>query len=201
MWILTGRVVRDTHGLGTVPLPMVLIESSNIGMTQVGWKMGIPTLYEGITKFGFGKRTGVELPGDQGGIVKNLSQWNKGTMTSASFGSEVAATPLQLLRACTARSPMACYLVTPRVINAVEDVPGQGGTPWTRACPHTGGTADHQRTADGADDAGDSETGDRRSARHRTYCRQQDVRHVRQDGDGTRGGGVAWERGAWVWGQ
>ena len=37
----------------------ILVKSSNVGMTQIGWKMGIPTLYEGVTKFGFGKRTGV----------------------------------------------------------------------------------------------------------------------------------------------
>ncbi|HEY4330643.1 MAG TPA: penicillin-binding protein 2 [Phycisphaerae bacterium] len=129
----TGRVVRDTHGVGSVPVSTVLVQSSNIGMTQIGWKMGIPTLYEGITRFGFGKRTGAELPGDQGGIVKPLSQWNKGTMTSASFGYEVAATPLQLLRAyCTFAN--GGYLVTPRVINAVEDVPGRA-VPWTQLAP------------------------------------------------------------------
>ena len=69
----TGRVVRDTHAIGVATVAEVLIKSSNIGMTQIGWKMGIPTLFEGITRFGFGKRTGVELPGDQGGVVKPLA--------------------------------------------------------------------------------------------------------------------------------
>ena len=62
------RVVKDSHAVGMATVAEVLIKSSNIGMTQIGWKMGIPTLYEGVTRFGFGKRTGVELPGDQGGV-------------------------------------------------------------------------------------------------------------------------------------
>ena len=129
----TGRVVRDSHGVGVVTVADILIESSNIGMTQIGWKMGIPTLYEGITRFGFGKRTGVELPGDQGGIVKPLSQWNKGTMTSASFGYEVAATPMQLVRAyCTFAN--GGYLITPRIINAVETEDGKT-IPWSQVAP------------------------------------------------------------------
>ncbi len=102
----TGRAVKDTHAVGMATVADILIKSSNIGMTQIGWKMGIPTLYEAVSTFGFGKRTGIELPGDQAGIVKPLSEWNKGTLTSVSFGYEVAATPLQLVRAF-APLPMA----------------------------------------------------------------------------------------------
>jgi cell division protein FtsI (penicillin-binding protein 3) len=125
----TGRLVRDTHGYDLLTVSDILVKSSNVGMTQIGWKMGIPTMYEAVTKFGFGKRTGVELPGDQAGIVKPLSKWNKGTLTSASFGYEVAATPLQLVRAFSTFANGG-YLVTPRVINAVEDRPGHA-VPWT----------------------------------------------------------------------
>jgi cell division protein FtsI/penicillin-binding protein 2 len=98
-------------------------------MTQIGWKMQIPLLHEAVTKFGFGQRTGVELPGDQRGIVKPLSQWNKGTLTSVSFGYEVAATPIQLVRAF-ATFANGGYLITPRIINAVEEYPGKA-VPWT----------------------------------------------------------------------
>jgi cell division protein FtsI (penicillin-binding protein 3) len=125
----TGRQVRDTHGYDMLTAQDVLVKSSNIGMTQVGWRMGIPLLYETITKFGFGQRTGVELPGDQKGLVRPLSVWNKGTLTSVSFGYEVAATPLQLLRGY-ATFANGGYLVTPRIIHAVEDQPGRT-VPWT----------------------------------------------------------------------
>jgi cell division protein FtsI/penicillin-binding protein 2 len=125
----TGRLVRDTHGYGLLSVSDILVKSSNVGMTQIGWKMGIPTLHEAVTRFGFGQRTGVELPGDQKGLVKPLSQWNKGTLTSVSFGYEVAATPLQLVRAF-ATFANGGYLVTPRVISAVEEMPGKV-VPWS----------------------------------------------------------------------
>ena len=123
-----GRLVRDTHGYGALTAQDVIVKSSNIGMTQVGWRLGIPALHEAVTKFGFGARTGVELPGDQKGLVRPLGVWNKGTLTSVSFGYEVAATPLQLVRAY-ATFANGGYLVTPRIIQAVEDQPGHS-VPW-----------------------------------------------------------------------
>jgi cell division protein FtsI (penicillin-binding protein 3) len=120
----TGRLVTDTHGYGALTVEEVLIKSSNIGMTQIGWKMGIPVMHEGVTKFGFGQRTGVELPGDQRGLVPPLAKWNKGTLTSASFGYAIGATPLQLVRAF-ATFGNGGYLVTPRIIEAVEETPGK----------------------------------------------------------------------------
>ncbi|MCL2641613.1 MAG: penicillin-binding protein 2 [Phycisphaerales bacterium] len=120
-----GRVVRDGHGgYGMLSARDVLVKSSNVGMTQIGWKMGISMMHDAVTSFGFGKRTGVEIPGDQKGIVRPVSQWNKGTMTSCSFGYEVAATPLQLVR-MFAVFANGGYLVTPRIISAYEDRPGE----------------------------------------------------------------------------
>jgi cell division protein FtsI (penicillin-binding protein 3) len=73
------------------------------------------------------------LPGDQGGVIKPLSQWTNGTLTSASFGYEVSATPLQLVRGF-ATFANGGYLITPRVINAVEMTPGKA-VPWTQVAP------------------------------------------------------------------
>ncbi len=120
----TGRLVTDTHGYGMLSAEDILVKSSNVGMAQIGWRMGIPMVYDAVHTFGFGERTGSELPGDQRGIVKPLSQWNKGTLTSASFGYEVAATPLQLLRAYST-FPNGGWLITPQIINAVEEQPGK----------------------------------------------------------------------------
>jgi cell division protein FtsI/penicillin-binding protein 2 len=120
----TGRLVTDVEGYGGLTVREILVHSSNVGMAQLGWKMGSPMMREGVMKFGFGARTGVEIPGDQKGLVKSEAQWNKGTLTSVSFGYEVAATPLQLVRAfCTFAN--GGYLVTPRVVSAVEDSPGK----------------------------------------------------------------------------
>ncbi len=125
----TGRLVTDVEGYGMLSVKDILVHSSNVGMSQIGWKMGKPMMYEGLTKFGFGQRTGVELPGDQKGLLAPLSQWTNGTLTSASFGYAVAATPLQLARAFCAFANGG-YLVTPRIINAVEETPGKT-VPWS----------------------------------------------------------------------
>ncbi|MCL2648281.1 MAG: penicillin-binding protein 2 [Phycisphaerales bacterium] len=127
-----GRVVKDGHGgYGMLTARDIIVKSSNIGMTQVGWKMGIPMMHDAVTSFGFGKRTGVEIPGDQRGIVKPLPQWNKGTLTSCSFGYEISATPLQLVR-MYATFANGGYLVTPRIISAYEESPGVV-KPWEEA--------------------------------------------------------------------
>ena len=120
----TGRQVFDDASYGALTVHDILVKSSNIGMTQIGWKMGIPMVNEAVRTFGFGSRTGVELPGDQKGLVQPLNQWSKGTLTSASFGYAVAATPLQIVRAFATFSNGG-YLVTPRIIHAVEERSGK----------------------------------------------------------------------------
>ncbi len=117
-------MVKDDAAYGALTVHDVLVKSSNIGMTQIGWKMGTPLVYEAIKSFGFGSRTGVELPGDQKGLLMPLNKWTKGTLTSASFGYGIAATPLQLLRGF-ATFANGGYLVTPRVIHAVEESSGK----------------------------------------------------------------------------
>ena len=115
----TGRVIKDVGGWGYLTVEKILVYSSNIGMTQIGWKMGRPMLYSGINSFGFGHFTGCILPGESPGIVRPLSEWTKNTLTSAAFGYGIAVTPLQLARAfCVFAN--GGYLPTPQVVKAVE---------------------------------------------------------------------------------
>jgi len=115
----TGRLVTDVENNGLLSVEDILVVSSNIGMTQIGWRMGITSLDQGITTFGFGSTTGSIVPGESPGIVLPLSQWTRGTLTSASFGYGVAATPLQLVRAFCAFANGG-WLVTPQIVRAVE---------------------------------------------------------------------------------
>ncbi len=119
----TGRVIKDVGGWGYLTVENILVYSSNIGMTQIGWKMGIDRLCAGVNAFGFGHMTGCILPGESPGIVRPLSAWTKGTLTSASFGYGVAVTPLQLARAFSVFANKG-RLPTPQIIKAVEVSPG-----------------------------------------------------------------------------
>ncbi len=115
----TGRLIKDVGGWGYLSVEDILVHSSNIGMTQIGWKMGIRRLCDGINAFGFGHMTGCILPGESPGIVRPLSQWTKGTLTSASFGYGVGVTPLQLARGLCAIANGG-YLLTPQIIKMVQ---------------------------------------------------------------------------------
>lgn len=111
------------HGYGTIPLPMVLIKSSNIGVAKVAIDLGQRTMWDYLMRFGMGKRTGIELPGETPGILRRLECrgpndnwcWGPNSHEYIAFGHEIAATAVQLARA-TAVVANGGYLVDPHLI-------------------------------------------------------------------------------------
>lgn len=93
------RLLHDHHRYGRLSLTDVLVKSSNIGMAKVGEILGNEQLHEALTRFGFGQRTGIELPGEIPGLVRPLERWNGYSTGSIPMGHEFAATPLQLAAA------------------------------------------------------------------------------------------------------
>jgi cell division protein FtsI (penicillin-binding protein 3) len=99
---LPGRVIHDSHtGMGVVPMATVLAKSSNIGAIEVGMRVGQPRMYDYVRKFGFGQRTGLELPAESGGKLRKLGQWGTTSLASISMGQEVSVTTVQLARAAS----------------------------------------------------------------------------------------------------
>ncbi|MBZ5577777.1 MAG: hypothetical protein LAP40_14545 [Acidobacteriia bacterium] len=97
---LPGRVIHDSHaGLGIIPMATVLAKSSNIGAIEVGMRVGQANLYDYVRKFGFGQKTGIELPAESGGRLRKLGRWGKTSWASVSIGQEVSVTTVQLARA------------------------------------------------------------------------------------------------------
>ncbi len=97
-----GRPIQDVTRRATMTWREVLINSSNIGMIKGGERMTFRQLHDAVRRFGFGKPTGIGLPGEAAGMVTDLRNWTKYTHTSVSFGYEVAVTPLQMVRAFAA---------------------------------------------------------------------------------------------------
>lgn len=93
------RVLHDHHPYGRLNVTDILVKSSNIGMAKIGQRMGNAKLREAAIVFGFGARTGVELPGELPGMVRPLRQWNSYSTGSVPMGQEIATTPLQLISA------------------------------------------------------------------------------------------------------
>lgn len=108
VWPITGeryhvpnskRVIEDVHWAGALSTWDVLVKSSNIGMSMLGERMGNPRLHRALSSWGFGRPTGIELPGEEGGLLEPLKKWNSWTTESVSQGYELMVTPLQLARA------------------------------------------------------------------------------------------------------
>lgn len=93
------RVLHDHHRYGDLTLTDVLVKSSNIGMAKVGERLGNASLYDLAVQFGFGHPTGIELPGEIGGILHPLEKWTTYSTGSIPMGQELAATPLQVIAA------------------------------------------------------------------------------------------------------
>jgi len=93
---LFGRIIHDHNRYSSLSMADVLANSSNIGAIQIGLKVGDQKLYEYVRRFGFGRKTGIELPGESAGMLRRLSQWEPSSIGSVAMGHEVGATSIQL---------------------------------------------------------------------------------------------------------
>ncbi|HLH39125.1 MAG TPA: penicillin-binding protein [Bryobacteraceae bacterium] len=93
---LFGRVIHDTHRYGALTMEQVYEKSSNIGAIHIGLRVGNRTMYQYIKKFGFGARTGIELPGESAGEVRRVENWTPSSIGSVAMGHEVSTTSVQL---------------------------------------------------------------------------------------------------------
>ena len=107
------------HDYGRLTLAGILEHSSNIGIIQVGLRLGAQRLFEGASAFGVGKPTGVDLPGEASGIFRPLSRWSALSNASISMGQEVAVTALQLSRVAAVIANGG-KLVAPHIVTSVR---------------------------------------------------------------------------------
>jgi cell division protein FtsI/penicillin-binding protein 2 len=112
------------HQFGDLSVRQILVKSSNIGMAKIGQRMGREKLYEGLKLFGLGARTGIDLPGEDYGLLYPVAKWTDSSVTRIPFGHEVAATALQIARAyCILAN--GGRIVRPFVVRAVVDKAGE----------------------------------------------------------------------------
>ena len=119
-----GTTLHDSHhGYGELSVNDIIVKSSNIGVAKLGILLGEQRLYDYIRRFGFGDRTGVQLPGEIGGIIHPPSRWSKISITHIPMGHEVGATPMQVVNAmCTIAN--RGRLLTPQIISSITDASG-----------------------------------------------------------------------------
>ncbi|MCL5070895.1 MAG: penicillin-binding protein 2 [Actinobacteria bacterium] len=93
--------------------------SSNIGAVTSALSMGKKLFYESIKKYGFGEPTGVDLPGEEGGILYNYKNWSASSIGTLAIGQGISITPLQLVRAASVIANGG-YLVTPNIVKEIR---------------------------------------------------------------------------------
>ncbi|HEY3176376.1 MAG TPA: penicillin-binding transpeptidase domain-containing protein [Candidatus Polarisedimenticolia bacterium] len=95
-----GRaVIHDHKRFGLLTATEILQQSSNVGVMKIGLRLKREDFHETILRFGLGARTGIELPGEARGLVREPKDWSGVSQATISFGQEVSVTPLQLVTA------------------------------------------------------------------------------------------------------
>lgn len=97
----------------------VIVDSDNVGMSFVGQKLGADALYDYLSKFGIGKKTGIDLQGEIAPKLREKGTWNVVDLATASFGQGVAVTGIEMVRAVSVVANGG-YLVTPKLVNIIK---------------------------------------------------------------------------------
>jgi cell division protein FtsI/penicillin-binding protein 2 len=112
------------HQFGDLSVRQILVKSSNIGMAKIGQRMKRQKLHEGLKLFGFGTRIGIDLPGEEAGLLYPVRKWTNSSVTRIPFGHEIAVTALQIARAyCTLAN--GGRVVRPHLVRAIVDNTGK----------------------------------------------------------------------------
>ncbi|MFO1512468.1 MAG: penicillin-binding protein 2 [Verrucomicrobiota bacterium] len=119
-----GRILHDHDGgFDRLSVEGIITKSSNIGAAKIGIKMGNRRLYEYLCEFGFGMRTGIQLPNESPGIVHATDRWSKVSIAQIPMGQGVAVTRLQMAMAMSAIANNG-WLMRPRLVSRLVDRDG-----------------------------------------------------------------------------
>jgi cell division protein FtsI (penicillin-binding protein 3) len=97
--VVFGKRIHDHNPYGLLSFADVIAKSSNVGVIRAALEIGDERLYGAVRGFGFGKPTGIDLPGEGAGIVHPIERWGLRDKCYISFGQGISVTPLQLVNA------------------------------------------------------------------------------------------------------
>ena len=118
-----GHVFHDHRAYGLLSFSQILEFSSNVGAAKLGLRLGQQGLYESLRNFGFGSKSGVDLPGEISGLVRDWRDWSGLSIGAISFGQEVGVTSIQILTAINAIANGG-YRVRPSIVDRIIDEKG-----------------------------------------------------------------------------
>ena len=139
---LANRTISDAHKNGVLTFTDVIAESSNVGTIKVAQRLGKERFARYITAFGFGKKTGVDLPGEISGQLQDYRLWSGVSIGSIAIGQEIGVTPMQVAAAYCALANGGT-LVKPYLVSEIIDRGNGGGKKFQ---PQTMGRAITEET-------------------------------------------------------
>lgn len=113
--VFSGKLYKDTHTHGVLSVREILEESSNIGIMRVGHTMTRESFRDYIVRFGFGKKTGIELPGERNGDITSLANMSDKSPQSMAMGYEIQVSVIQVA-AAMGTIANGGWLVPPRIV-------------------------------------------------------------------------------------
>jgi len=117
--VVQGVRIHDHKSFGRLTFREVLAKSSNVGAIKTGLMVGKLDLYQQISEFGFGRLTGIDLPGESPGILRSAERWPKRATAYISFGQNLSVTSLQMASAFAAVANGGT-LLSPYVVTGVR---------------------------------------------------------------------------------
>ncbi len=144
---VADREIRDTKEHGWLTAAQVVKYSSNIGSLKIGKMLGKEAWYRYLTAFGFGSPTGIDLPGESGGLMRPVNRWGEVLLATSSYGMGIASTPLQQANAMTSIANGG-RLLRPYVVERIVDDKGRTvfeAAPEVRGRPISASTAERVR--------------------------------------------------------
>jgi cell division protein FtsI (penicillin-binding protein 3) len=115
---LGSRLIRDHKPFDHLTVSQVVAFSSNVGAIKLGLRLEPSRLYEYARRFGFGRNTGLPLPGEIDGILRRPENWHPAAIGSVSIGQEIGVTAIQMARAVSTFANGG-LLVQPRIVEAI----------------------------------------------------------------------------------
>lgn len=126
---VSDRIIKEIFRTSSIQYSTreIIQYSSNVGAVMLALSMGDKLYWENMNKFGFGQVTGLELPGEENGIVHDYKTWPASTIGALAIGQSVSVTPLQLLRAVSSIANGG-YLIKPTILKEIKlgDLNGSG---------------------------------------------------------------------------
>ncbi|MCW3067626.1 MAG: penicillin-binding protein 2 [Solirubrobacterales bacterium] len=121
---VADRTIHDDteHGEETLTTSQILAHSSNVGAIKIGMLEGATRFNSWVHRFGFGSRTGIELPGEETGLALPLSRYSGSSMGNLPIGQGELVTPMQMASAYAAIANGG-ILRPPRLVSAVDGHP------------------------------------------------------------------------------